>query len=209
MNPAQRQYWIRIGVGAFVIFGVGMGAVYGWTGMKSIAAAHAIPLAMLPIRVDGQEIGRLHQVDVEKLSSGDVASVQVKVRSSDSTLAEKYSRCLLVPSRSHSRRKFTDFSCVTPADSAGRDLRRIGEIVVEPDDVTLTLMVPASRLADWEDADWSNDSSVKTVHIQADSNGAVIDVRGPGGQRLFHLEADSGGARISVTHDSGRAAKHK
>jgi hypothetical protein len=212
MHPAQRRYWLRIATGALAIFGIGMGIIFttrqGLGLVRSASRAlSGIPLAMLPVRVDGQELGTLRQIDVEA-NAQDSAAVHITVRASDSLLGERFEHCLLVPSGGSGRRKYSDFKCLSPTDSAGADLRKVGEIVVEPSGMVLDFLVPAKQLAGWRHGRAMGDSDVKSVRIQADSSGAVIDVRGRGGRKLFHLEADSGGARISVHDDSiARPAK--
>jgi hypothetical protein len=209
MHPAQQRYWLRIAAGALAIFGVGMGIVvatrHGAGFMRSMAA-NAVPLAMLPVRIDGQELGKLRQVDVEPNAKDSSVAVHIVVRATDSLLGERFARCLLVPRGGHGRRKYAEFTCLSPADSAGADLRKVGQIVVEPGGTILDFLVPGKQLAKWRHGGALDDSDVKSVHIQADSSGALIDVRDRRGRKLFHLEADSGGARISVHEDSNARA---
>lgn len=212
MHPAQQRYWLRIAAGALVIFGIGMVIIsatrHGLGVARSVGGAlSGIPLAMLPVRVDGQELGTLRQIDVEP-NAQDSAAVHITVRASDSLVGERFEHCLLVPGGGRGRRKFSEFKCLSPADSAGADLRKVGEIVVEPGGTVLDFLVPAKQLAGWRRGRAMGDSDVQSVQIQADSNGAVIDVRDRGGRKLFHLEADSGGARISV-HDDSTARRAK
>jgi hypothetical protein len=219
MHPAQQRYWLRIAAGALITFGLGMGVViatrHGVGAVKhSVSGAlGSIPLAMLPVRVDGQQLGTLRDVEVKPTAQGSEAgavapAVHITVRATDSSQGARFERCILVPNIGHGNRRFADFKCVMPADTAGASLRKLGEIVLEPDGAVLDIVVPDSQLARWRQVSASDFGEVKSIHIEADSNGAVIDVRDRRGRKLFHLEADSGGARIGVRDDSSaRAAK--
>ena len=219
MHPAQQRYWLRIGAGALITFGIGMTVVvamrHGVGAVKhSVSGAlGSIPLAMLPVRVDGQQLGTLRAVEVQPTAQGRGAgagapSVHITVQATDSVSVAQFERCMLVPNIGHGNPRFADFKCVAPADTGGAGLRKLGEVVVEPAGAVLDIMVPDSQLARWHDVSASDFGDVKSVHIQADSNGAVIDVRDRRGRKLFHLEADSGGARIGVRDDSSaRPAK--
>jgi hypothetical protein len=223
MHPAQQRYWLRIAAGALITFGIGMTVVvatrHGVGAVKhSVSGAlGSIPLAVLPVRVDGRQLGTLRAVEVQPTAQGRGAgigagagapAVHITVQATDSVLGAQFERCILVPNIGHGNRRFADFKCIAPADTGGAGLRKLGEIVVEPAGATLDIMVPDSQLARWHQVSASDFGDVKSVHIQADSNGAVIDIRDRRGRKLFHLEADSGGARIGVRDDSSaRAAK--
>jgi hypothetical protein len=219
MHPAQQRYWLRIAAGALITFGIGMTVVvatrHGVGAAKhSVSGAlGSIPLAMLPVHVDGQQLGTLRAVEVQPTGQGGGAeagapAVHITVQATDSLSEAQFARCILVPNIGHGNRRFADFKCVTPADTGGAGLRKLGDIAVEPAGAVLDIMVPDSQLARWHHVSASDFGDVKSVHIQADSNGAVIDVRDRSGRKLFHLEADSGGARIGVRDDSSaRPAK--
>jgi len=213
MHPAQQRYWLRIAAGALITFGIGMTVVvatrHGVGAVKhSVSGAlGSIPLAMLPVRVDGQQLGTLRGVEVQPTAQDRGAgagapSVHITVQATDSALEAQFERCMLVPNIGHGNRRFADFKCVAPADTGGAGLRKLGEVVVEPAGAVLDILVPDSQLARWRQVSASDFGNVKSVHIQADSTGAVIDVRDRRGRKLFHLEADSGGARIGVRDDS-------
>jgi hypothetical protein len=165
--------------------------------------------------VDGQQLGTIHEIDIEPTAKDSGAGagpgapvVHMTVRASDSLAGGQFEHCLLVPSSARSYRRLAEFKCLTPKDSAGAGLRKLGEIVVQPGGAVLDILVPDSQLARWQRTSADDIPAVKRVRIQADSNGAVIDVRDRGGRKLFRLEADSGGARISVHGDSSaRAAR--
>ncbi|HEU4647443.1 MAG TPA: hypothetical protein VFS33_00170 [Gemmatimonadales bacterium] len=211
MHPAQRRYWLRIGAGALAVFGIGM-VVVSATRAGVGAVTHSVsgavgpmPLAMLPIRVDGQKIGTLRKVDVEPAAQDSGAgTVRITVQASDSGAGVQLAHCLLVPNMGRGNRRYSEFKCMAPSDTAGAGLRPLGEIVVEPGGVQFDLLAPDSQLARWRNVRASDFGDVKSVHIEADSNGAVIDVRDRSGRKLFHLQADSSGARISVRGDSSR-----
>lgn len=215
MHPAQQRYWLRIGAGALVVFGIGMVVVTATrAGVGAVThsvsgAVGSIPLAMLPIRVDGEKVGTFRSVDVQPAArDSGPGMVQITVQASDSGAGVQLAHCLLVPNLGRGRQRYSEFKCVAPSDTAGAGLRRLGEIVVEPGGVQFDLLAPDSELARWRNVRPSDFGDVKRVHIEADSNGAMIDVRDHSGRPLFQLRADSSGARISVRGDSsGRSAK--
>jgi hypothetical protein len=209
MHPEQKRYWYRIGINATVIFALGMTgiALVRWGVREAGAVARSadplhIPLALLPFRVDGVDLGTMEGLELRRSAPDDVSSILLTVRVPDSGAARRFEHCLLaIPGRSFS--KDAQFRCATPADTALEHLGRFGEVVLEPGGTVLPIVVPAGQVHDWRKLGGGIDSAVKSVRIQADSTGAVVDVRRADGRKLVHIEADkNGGARITVQRDS-------
>lgn len=214
MHPEWQRYWLRIGLGALAVFGVGMGIVTGVRRsairVKTLTESNdpiGIPLAFLPFRVDGAELGTLKQLELERSAPDDVTAIKLTVRAADSAAARRLDGCLLTVPDEDFIPGHTEFRCVHSADSATGHLKVFGQIVIEPEGKVFTFLVPADRAHEWRRHRMGARTADKVVRIKADSHGAVIDVEAGGGRKRFHLQADSSGANITVHKDSGPAAR--
>lgn len=132
----MRTYWLRIALGAFGIFAIGM---LGWTmfqrGKRAVrdvvesSDPITFPLALIPFQVDGRSLGTLRQVQVLRSEPEKVRAVNFRVRLADSVSDADMDNCVLVVGGSleHIEAQHA-FSCVTSADTAGGNLAPIGQV---------------------------------------------------------------------------------
>ena len=132
----MRNYWLRIALGAFGIFALGM-MVWamvqkGKHAMKQVVESDepiTIPLALIPFTVDGRSVGTLRQVQIIRSEPEKVKAVNFRVRLADSVSDSRLAQCILVVGGSLEKIDAQHaFSCVTSADTVGGDLAPVGEV---------------------------------------------------------------------------------
>ena len=138
------KYWLKIGLGAMLIFGVGMGFIsmgrhikHGIESAKDIT----IPLGgFIPFSVEGNEVGKLRSVTIHRNETRMITGFGVSVRVSDSSVLDRYQSCRFsVADPSHIDEN-TSFSCLS--DSTG--FQEFGEVrlSIRSSGETRTLIVP-------------------------------------------------------------------
>ncbi len=132
----MRNYWLRIVLGALAIFGVGMVL---WSMVR--AGRHrveevvhsdgpiTIPLAFIPFKVDGRDLGTLSRLEILRRAPGEVEALNFRVKLADSVNENTLASCVMVAgSDGKDIGKGNTFTCSTAADTAGRQLEEIGSI---------------------------------------------------------------------------------
>lgn len=233
MNP----YWTRIGLGALGVFAVGMVAV---TVTRSAArqvdrVAHSaealtVPLAFVPFRFDGERLGMLRRLRIERSAPDRVDRVELSVKLDDSVAVSRLGGCALTADDVQHLSSRTTFLCVTPADSASGGLVPFGEVVFEPTGVRHQLMLPQAVVAEFqaddaaaqaEEADAAAAEAQEAaeeaaqalgeavaqgadLRMHADSDRATLRIRGADGRDIFTLNAGPEGVQIRATDSGGR-----
>ena len=98
----MRNYWMRIALGAVAIFIVGMiglslvrrglGTVHG---VVHGSGPISIPLAFIPFQLNGDKLGTLQRVTLQREAPNRVTSVELEIKLSDSLLARGLEGCRL------------------------------------------------------------------------------------------------------------------
>ncbi|MGE5231851.1 MAG: hypothetical protein ACM3NS_08915 [Deltaproteobacteria bacterium] len=222
----MQRYWVRIAVGALAVFAVGMVSIS--LGRRVIASVEAlaksdrpigIPLALLPFRLAGDELGTVRRLELIRSSPQDVSGVRLTVRLQDSTAVRSLRDCAVTLRGPQVFGGREGFVCSSAADSAAEHLEKIGEIVVEPGGLVRALLVPGDHAANWRadlhdtaaaraelevlKAERLADSTARAVIVSADSARAVIDIRGDSSRSLVRIQADSHGATLHVRNRAG------
>jgi hypothetical protein len=216
----MRSMWLRIGLGAGVVFGVGMMFITLGRQVKAQVASaieHGgrvpVPLSILPFNVDLNKVGQIKRIDVTKAADG-ARTIHVVASMKDGVDKEWLSGCLLEVDGDNAGGGF--FSCVPADGPAAAALVEIGEVTIDPDGLTRPIVVQpevAQKLFNQSGKD-GNVSLVsdgngtrlqvtdaegrKVVQLQADKNGAYIRVRDESGKEVVKIQAGSGGATIQV-----------
>ncbi|HEX9054335.1 MAG TPA: hypothetical protein VF830_05470 [Gemmatimonadales bacterium] len=178
-----------------------------------------IPLALLPFRVAGDELGTVRRLELMRSSPEEVSGVRLTVRLKDSTDLESLRDCAVTLLGHQVFGGREGFVCSSPADSAAEHLEKIGEILVEPGGMVRALLVPGDHAANWRadlydtaaaraelealKAERLADSTARAVVIRADSARAVIDIRGDSSRSLVQIHADPHGATLRVRNRAG------
>lgn len=168
------KYWLKIALGALLIFAVGMGIKYGIDQGKAkvrrvleTASPITVPLKFAGFRVDGQRVGQLERLTLERSDPSHVSSVQLVVRLDSAVDAERLRPCMLRIDDLEHIDENTTFVCLTgaAADSAVgvAHFEPFGEVTVEGSDVVMPLQLPAAVVTQLRDRGWQTFDSAATV----------------------------------------------
>jgi hypothetical protein len=190
----MRNYWGRIALGALAIFIVGMiGLTLVRQGIGRVrGVVHgsgpiSIPLAFIPFQLNGDKLGTLQRVTLEREAPNRVTSVELEVKLSDSLVARGLEGCRLAanldsespgrPGVSVHKGPFAEgsFWCAT-GDSTEAELVEYGEAVFNPGDVTVPLLLPKSMVDELQNLDFGHDSTPPVAGVQVDSIMAAAQV---------------------------------
>jgi hypothetical protein len=222
----MQRYWVRIAVGALAVFAVGMVCISlmhnAIANVKALAKSDrpiGIPLALLPFRVAGEELGTVRRLELLRSSPQEVSGVRLTVRLKDSTHIESLRDCVVTLLGHQVFGGREGFVCSSPADSVAEHLEKIGEIVVEPGGLVRALLVPGDHAANWRadlydtaaargelealQAERLADSTARAVVVSADSARAVIDIQADSSRSLVQIHADPHGATPRIRNRAG------
>jgi hypothetical protein len=173
----MRNYWLRILVGALIIFAIGMLGVtlvrHGMVKVNDVVHGSgpiSLPIAFIPFEIGGNKLGKLDRVVLERTAPKKISSVRVDVNLDDSLVAQGLSECKLAAnfdtSEEHSkgiriktgRGTQGTFRCLgtSPADSP---FVEFGQAVLHPGDVTLALYLPKDLVDELQTGNFLSDSS--------------------------------------------------
>jgi hypothetical protein len=173
----MRNYWIKILVGALIIFAVGMIGVTlirnGMVKVKDVVRGSgpiSLPLAFIPFEIGGNKLGTLKRVVLERTSPKQISSVRVEVSLDDSLVAQGLSGCKLAANFDASREQSKGvhirtgpghsgtFRCLA-GDETDSTLMEFGQAVLQPGDVTLALLLPKDLVNELQTGSFFSDSS--------------------------------------------------
>ena len=223
----MQRYWVRIALGAVAVFAVGMMLIalvrHGIRGAESLARSSrpiGIPLALLPFRLDGDQLGSVRRLELLRSAPKKVTGFRLVVRLQDSSTVDEVRSCTITVREPVAFGGREGFTCASAADSAADHLERIGEIVIEPGGVVRAILAPRAQAEEWRATFYDTvaaqaelaglkaqqlaDSSAAAVTIRADSTHAIIDIRGTSAKPLVQIQADSHGASLRVHNKAGK-----
>ncbi|HKT59894.1 MAG TPA: hypothetical protein VJQ46_07565 [Gemmatimonadales bacterium] len=182
----MRSYWLRILLGAFGIFALGMIVIsiihHGRSRVESVIASSeplSIPLPFVPFQVNGSKLGTLERLTVNRDSPKKVSSIELQVKVDDSLVAKGLAGCRLAANiegdsakpgnvNIHMNRlnEKTFFFCA----SHDSGFEEMGTAKLTPGDVELPLLLPESLAQHLRNGDWaSNSDSSDALETRADS----------------------------------------
>jgi hypothetical protein len=197
----MRNYWLRIALGAFGVFAIGM-LIWNMVDAGKRHVKHVvesadpitIPLALIPFKVDGQSLGTLRQVQIVRSDPKQVEAVNFRVRLADSVGDARLDNCVLVVGGSLKNIDAQHaFSCVPTGDTVGGDLAPVGDVKTQRGR-TYVLFAKAVALDSIQidfDGEAMADSIAEAHQRFADSIGAVEEQRADSIQSAAELMADS------------------
>jgi len=180
----MRNYWLRIFLGAFAIFAIGMIGVTlirsGVDRVHSVVEGDGpidIPLGFIPFTMNGERLGKLDRVIFYRSDSRRVRAVELMIDLADSLLAQGLSGCRLAanlergPSKGGVNIKASHdsghaFSCLQ-GDSVPETMVEFGEAVFLPGEVRVPLFLERELVAELEEG-FAGDSG-SAVAIDSDS----------------------------------------
>jgi hypothetical protein len=220
----MRSIWVRAGVGALLVFALGMmlySAARAGKARATVALDHlkedvgssvvaaAAQMSSMPFSLDGRKIGRLTSLTLDPGSGSSAPTLAALVTlDRDQLDAAVLASCNLVPVRPDRLESSQGFRCATPGE---RGLTRLGEVRFEPAGVVRPVLVDDAAMAELRRAgritiDSSPRGAMRAnvtgdsgeiVNISADSNGAFIHVN-DGKGKVVRLSADRHGVVVKV-----------
>lgn len=181
----MKNYWIRIVLGALAVFALGMLVVRVVGRVREVAeSAEEIefPLAFLPFRLDGADLGELKRVRIVRATPDSVEAVHLRIELHDSVAADRLANCILVVRDVQHIDEHTTFTCAAAADTARENLVRFGTVRVGAGGEAFPFLIPRHELAsahgseaEWERAAEFGDSIAEAAAERADSLTEVAD----------------------------------
>lgn len=171
----MRNYWLKILVGALGIFVVGMIGVTivrsGIAKVNSVVEGDgpiSIPLGLIPFALEGEKLGNLGRVTLNRESPTRVTDVELEVDLTDSLLALGLAGCRLAANFEGDEHKGgvnikvnkdqqNTFRCLKE-DSVPADLVEFGTAVFRPGDIEVPLFIPAEVAKELQSLSFGHDS---------------------------------------------------
>lgn len=198
----MRHLWIRIGVGAGVVFLAGLFVISLGRQVKTAAGMaygsggeFRVPLALVPFEVNGERVGSIRGIQVERPADGIGKRLRVEVVL-DGVIGSELAPCAILIGHGSSSKPF---DCISLSDVDARGLVRIGEVRLEPLGVVRPILV-----AQTDAEDWLADFEQSEFNLRADPAGSGFTLDGANGEARFRLLADSNGVRIHARDAKGR-----
>jgi hypothetical protein len=185
---------MRIALGALAIFVVGMigvGLVHRGIGsVRGVVEGSgpiSIPLPFIPFKLQGDKLGTLERVTLQRQTPHRVTSVELRIKLSDSVLARGLEGCRLAARLDNSapashgvnvhQGPFAEgnFWCAKD-DSSSAALVEYGEAIFQPGNVTVPLLLPQELVKDLQTLDLGHHSRPPVAEAQVDSIMAATEV---------------------------------
>lgn len=224
------RYWMRIILGALGIFLVGTSIYYaarsGKRRVQAIADSDApitIPLAFIPFKVDGKDLGTLSRLQIIRSSPKQVEAVNFRVKLADSIADIQLSECILVAGDNGMNFQLkhinpdATFYCATAKDTMGKNLAPLGTIETQRGS-TYVLLSGADALKDFDGGmDGHNDAAADSISAvyermadsiqqQAESIGNAAETRADSIRAVAEMRAESARAGVHSTPRSSPQA---
>ncbi len=192
----MRSYWMRIMVGAFAVFAIGMVAVTLFrrgrdkvTEVVSGSGPLSLSVPFVPFQIDGTRFGTVERVVINRDAPKKVSSVDLEVQLDDSLVAQGLAGCRLAANLESDSTRAGDvnvevsrmndraFFFCAKSDSA---LVPFGTVTLNPGEVTVPLLVPQGvaetlRSGQWGDEADSSDVLAERAESLADHAESIAD----------------------------------
>lgn len=211
----MNRYWIRIGVGALVVFVVGMTALAvvrkGTAEVRSFlgTTVRRLPLrfANIGFRLGGRHIGELTGLDIMR-KGGSEGRITGRVELTELDAADQLRNCSLgIDDADHLNDRST-FYCIPESKLGTGDLVEVGEVAFEPVSLTRPLYLPRRIVDNWSRSDIQRleASLARDGHggVRAEGIFDILDHQRGSQRGSFNLRADSQGTVFSVRDELNR-----
>ena len=179
----MRNYWFKILLGAFAVFCVGMiGVTLVRSGVNRVHQVVegdgplTIPLGFIPFSVEGERLGTIDRLVLQRPEPRKVSAVEVHIDVGDSLVAQGLSGCRLAANLEggsdgdgvnvHVGEDSAAFACLK-GDSVPADLEEFGHALLEPGDVKIPLFLKRELVTELKEG-FSEDSVAESI-VNADS----------------------------------------
>jgi hypothetical protein len=213
----MRSYWMRILLGAAAIFAIGMVGVTlyrrGVVKVNQVVAGSGpltIPLPFVPFELDGNRLGTVERLVVNRDAPKKVSSVDLEVKLDDSLVAQGLAGCRLAANIEGDSSSPKDFNVHVNRNSrpfffcAGEDTS-----LVEFGTVTVPLLIPESVADQLESGAWDHDGAADSADVmaaQAESLAGKAQKAADSIMKLPAVQAKLKDARLRGLADSLRKA---
>jgi hypothetical protein len=214
----MRNYWLRIILGAVAVFTVGMvGITLARQGIGRVrgvvegSGPITLPVAFIPFKLEGQKLGTIRKVVLERDAPKQIAGVEIEVKLADSAVARGLEGCRLAANLDKDSDENGDnirvgplshsvFTCVKQRDSLP-EFEEFGRAIFQPGEVAVPLLLPADMVNDLREGHF--DSSPE------DSIGALAEARADSIADAAEAKADSISDAAQARAESTIAAQQK
>lgn len=150
------RYWLKIGIGALLVFIVGMGIKYlvdqGHAKVHALLESDqpiSIPLKFVDFRVDGQRLGQLQRLRLVRSAPKQFTGAELTVALDSGVDAEPLRNCQLRIDDLDKMDQNTTFVCVQPGTPPGPvAFEPFGTVTIKGTDMVLTLLLPSEAVQD-------------------------------------------------------------
>jgi hypothetical protein len=207
----MRNYWLRIALGAAAIFAVGMiGVTVVRQGVGRVQGVMegtgpiTIPVAFIPFKLDGQKLGSINKLTLNREAPKRISSVELQIKLGDSMLARGLEGCRLAANlddEHNPRRAQMEmgplsrgvFSCLHGSEPVPQ-FQEFGRAVFQPGDVSVPLLLPNDMVDDLKQGDFAaqdEDSATAAAQARADSITEAAEARADSIALAAEQRADS------------------
>jgi len=193
----MRNYWVRIFIGAFAVFAIGMvGRAllrHGEARVRSVVQSSdpiSFPLPFVPFTIGGEKLGTVERVTLHRETPGRVSSVELELKLADSLLVTGLEGCRLAVNLDTDRKDSTGiniqpgafrdsgFWCVAEG-SADTTLVEYGHAVLHPGPVSIPLLLSRDLVQELQHLDLGmhRDSLASGSELQAESLAVQVERR--------------------------------
>jgi hypothetical protein len=208
----MRRYWIRIALGAFGIFVLGMLVVSagrkGVDHVKQLTTQQVFNVlpGVAPFQVDSRRLGTLTEVKMDPERSEGFPFINLTVELDPEVPLAGLTGCTLLASDAGS---FRDAGLRCLPGLSTDSLLEMGAVTFEPSGEVVGMYIPASNVKDFpglrQRSEAANRSSTQaSFNLQANAAGALMLIKDDKGRPVFQLNADSNGAFIQIRDSNGK-----
>jgi hypothetical protein len=156
----MRNYWLRIILGAVAVFCVGMvGVTLARQGIGHVrgvvegSGPISVPVPFLPFKLDGEKIGTIQRIKINRNAPNQVRSVDVTVHLADSVSPGRLDPCILVAQGYQDINSETTVLCSDAEDTIGEDLTAVGAVNLSRTNRSFRLYMPREDLRELTDSE--------------------------------------------------------
>lgn len=151
------SYWLKIFLGALLVFAVGLGAVTlvrkasdGVHYVSETSGPISIPFFFVPFEVDGRSVGTIRRLNIYRDSTRHPTSVSISI-AADSGQVSGLASCILAARTSGEQATPNQFECLTAGDTAGKNLVEFGQLTVRDQNDSFALLAPRAMVVKLRD----------------------------------------------------------
>ena len=191
----MRNYWLRIAFGALAVFTVGMIGVtlarQGVGHVRSVVAGTgplSFPLPFVTFNLDGQKLGKVSRVVLQRNAPKQIAGVQLEIRLNDSVVARGLEGCRLAANfnddpdpddpSGHARKLSKGVFTCLPSDTSQTpaEFEEFGHAVFQPGGVSVPLLLPTDVVSDLKEGHFDSSQSDSAAEAAQDAADSVADL---------------------------------